>query len=73
MTDVPENIAKARFLTLQLLRLAGFVAAAAGIWLWRETARTGDPTGPGQILFVLGLVTALLLPALAARRWKSRS
>ncbi len=72
MTPPTPDSAKSRFAMLQLLRLGGFVAAVAGIWLWRDAAQAGDSEAPGKVLFVVGLFGSLVVPALLARRWRSR-
>ena len=72
MTDVrlPDHVAKARFTTLLLLRLAGAVLAAVGLLLWRTDALgTGAPNA-GALLFLLGFVGVVALPAIVIRRWR---
>jgi hypothetical protein len=73
MTEPADDLAKTRFFTLQLARLSGFICAAVGIWLWRAATQDGGSTTTGKLLFALGLFSALVVPAILARSWRSKS
>jgi hypothetical protein len=65
-----DNQAKARFLTIQLVRLCGVGLALFGLLI---IARKIDlPIEAGYGLFVVGLLDAMIAPLLLSRRWKSR-
>lgn len=72
MSTPTDDPAKRRFTMLQLLRLGGFIAAATGIWLWRDAVKNGGSDDLGRALLALGLIAALVAPALLARHWRSK-
>lgn len=64
-----EDPAKARFAVIQLLRLTGVVLTVVGALV---IARRIDlPVEAGYALFFVGVVDALFMPTLLAKRWKS--
>ena len=71
MTDdvSTEDLAKRRFLTIQLIRLAGVVMAFFGLWI--IAGKSELPLLLGYFLFLNGLFDALFLPIILAKRWKS--
>ncbi|MFC3712000.1 hypothetical protein ACFOMD_05425 [Sphingoaurantiacus capsulatus] len=69
---VPENVAKRRFLTLQLFRLAGLIVAAAGGLVWQTDRLTPYPMpGYGKALLALGLFMMMVVPPILRRAWRS--
>jgi len=73
MTDVrlPDHVAKARFTTVLLLRLAGAVIAGVGLLLWRTDALGVTAPNAGALLFLIGFVTVIAVPAVVIRRWRN--
>jgi hypothetical protein len=62
-----------RYLTIQLVRLAGSLIAAAGALVWQTDALTPVPNpAMGKALFALGLFTTLVVPAVLRRAWRSQ-
>jgi hypothetical protein len=63
--------ARDRFAILAGLRAGGIALMAVGLWMWLGGSFAGR-YGFGTILFVVGVLGALVAPALIARRWKTR-
>lgn len=61
--------AKARFITIQAMRWTGMALAFVG--LLTIAGKIGLPREAGYVIFVIGLVDALIVPSILARRWKS--
>jgi hypothetical protein len=61
--------AKARYFTIQAVRVAGIVMALLGMLVLN--GKLAWPQLLGYFLFLNGLFDALFLPTLLARRWKS--
>lgn len=66
MTEAP---AKARFIVIQLMRWAGAAIAVFGLLVIYR--KVDLPQEAGYVLFLVGLLDALIMPTLLARRWKS--
>jgi len=66
MADDP---ARTRFLVIQLVRWVGLAMVIAG--LLAIDGRIALPREAGYGLFLAGLLEALILPTILARRWKS--
>ncbi len=64
-----EDQARARFITLGVVRLSGAVMAAFGLTV--IAGKLAMPIEAGYLLFALGLFEALFMPAILARKWKS--
>lgn len=64
-----EDQVKARFLALQLIRLAGVGLTLFSLLIIAR--RIALPIEAGYVLFVIGLFAAMLAPILLAKRWKS--
>lgn len=64
-----ENLARRRFMAIQAMRWAG--AALVIIGLLIVVGRIDMPREAGYALFVVGLIDALFMPTVLARRWKS--
>ncbi len=61
--------AKARFFALQAMRWVGAALAVFGLLI--ITRKVDLPKEAGYVLFLIGLVDALIMPSVLARRWKS--
>lgn len=64
-----EDPAKVRFIVIQLARWSG--AALVFVGLLALAGRVEIPAFAGYILAIVGLIDALIVPTLLARRWKS--
>jgi len=65
-----EDLAKRRFFAMQGLRWAGMVVALLGILA--VNGKGPLPQVVGYVFTPVGLVMALVLPGVLARRWRSR-
>jgi hypothetical protein len=64
-----DDQAKRRFILLQAIRWLGTGLALLGLLaIYRKVDL---PQEAGYVLFVVGLLDALIVPTLIARRWKS--
>ncbi len=70
MADVNDDPAKLGFMILQFMRLSGVAFALFGAAIL--AGKIHLPTVIGGGLAIFGVVESLLLPALLARKWKSR-
>lgn len=61
--------ARSRWIALQLIRLTGVAVTLVGILA--IAGRIGIPPVAGYVIAVIGLVDAMVVPLLLARRWKS--
>jgi hypothetical protein len=67
-----ENLAKRRFITIQLFRLVGILIAAGGALVWQTDKLTPYPMpGYGKALLALGLFATMVVPPLLRRAWRS--
>jgi len=66
MNDDP---AKARFLVIQALRVAGVIMVLIGIAILRR--RIDLPDVAGYAIIAVGLLDALVVPTILARKWKT--
>jgi hypothetical protein len=64
-----EDLAKKRFIVMQMVRLAGVAIAMIG--LLAIAGKIDLPREAGIALFVVGLIEAMLLPTLLVRNWKT--
>jgi hypothetical protein len=64
-----EDLAKARFMAIQALRWSGVAFVVVGLLIIYGRMRVPPPVG--YVLFVIGLIDALVLPSVLARRWRS--
>ena len=67
-----EALAKARFVRLSLIRLAGMVLVVAGLQVWLKGAFGYQHELTGKLLAILGVTAMFLIPALLRRRWRER-
>lgn len=61
--------ARNRFIAIQAMRWIGTAMAFVGLLVINR--RIDLPIEVGYVLFVIGLLDALVMPTLLARRWKS--
>ena len=66
MSDDP---ARPRFMVIQAMRWAGMALVVIG--LLTISGRIDLPREAGYALFLVGIVDALIMPTVLARRWKS--
>ena len=66
-----DNPAKARFLTLQLVRLSGVAMVIIGLLTTQKALPL--PKEAGFVLLITGMVEVFVVPHLLAKRWKSPS
>lgn len=64
-----EDTARRRFVAIQAVRWAGVALAIAGIVALYGPGMLPRPLG--YLLAPVGIVTALIVPTLLARRWRS--
>ncbi|HET8613464.1 MAG TPA: hypothetical protein VFL92_11925 [Sphingomonas sp.] len=70
MTPEEDRRARDRFAVLSGLRAGGVVLMVIGIWMWLGGSFAGS-YGFGSILFVVGVIGGILIPALLVRRWRT--
>ncbi len=67
-----EFLAKSRWQMMQWLRFTGIIVMIIGMWIWAgDILRIGGWPMLGAPIFALGIVEALVLPVILAKRWKS--
>lgn len=66
-----NDLAKRRWVFLNVLRVGGLGIMAFGLYLWRIGIGGAPDELLGKVLFLFGLFEALLLPAILRRRWRS--
>ncbi|MCW1427734.1 hypothetical protein [Novosphingobium sp. JCM 18896] len=64
-----EDRARNRFIVIQAMRWIGTALALVGLLVINR--KIDLPIEAGYALFVIGLLDALVMPTLLARRWKS--
>lgn len=64
-----DDTAKRRFLTIQAMRWGGLALVVFALMIVNR--RIDLPIAAGYVLFVVGIVDALVMPSVLARRWKS--
>ena len=69
--EAQANRARDRFAFLTGLRAGGVILMLIGIWMLIGGSVAGT-YGSGGVLFVLGAVIGLVVPALLGKRWKTR-
>ena len=67
--DEAEELARSRFMKLQLIRLSGVAMAMLGAVI--ISGRLIDMPELGYVLLVLGAVEFFLLPNLVAKNWRT--
>jgi hypothetical protein len=61
--------AKRRFMAIQAMRFAGAALVIVGLLVIER--RIDLPRQAGYVLLLVGLIDALVMPTVLARRWKS--
>jgi hypothetical protein len=64
-----EDLARRRFMILNLIRLMGVGMAMIGILA--VAGKIDLPAAAGYVLLIVGMIDAFFAPAILARRWKS--
>jgi hypothetical protein len=64
-----EDPARRRFMVVQAMRWAGVAFVILGLLV--INGRVDLPREAGYVLFLIGIVDALVMPTVLARRWKS--
>ena len=70
MTD-PE-LARRRWAFLTFLRISGLAMMIVGAAVWKRGIFGFQDELVGQVLIVIGLIDALIAPAMFGRNWRSR-
>lgn len=65
----PRDTAKAKFIAIQALRWSGLALVLIGLLI--INGKIALPEIAGQVLFVVGLLDALIMPSVLARLWKT--
>lgn len=68
-TDPAPDPAKARWLAIQMVRWTGLVLFIVGLLIYAK--RIDLPEEAGWVLMAAGLLDALFMPGVLARRWKT--
>jgi hypothetical protein len=64
-----EDPARRRFMVVQAMRWAGVALVMLGLLV--IDGRIDLPREAGYVLFAVGIIDALVMPTVLARRWKS--
>ncbi len=67
--DKSEEVARGRFMALQMLRLSGIALVIFGLLV--INGKLSLPAIAGYVMLAVGVVDALVLPSVLARKWKS--
>jgi hypothetical protein len=67
--DLSEQVARGRFMALQMMRLSGIALVVFGLLV--INGKLSLPAIVGYVMLVVGVVDALVLPSVLARIWKS--
>lgn len=65
----PSDPAKSRYMVILAMRWAGVALVVFGLMIIYR--RIDLPKEAGYVLFLVGIVDALIVPSVLARRWKS--
>jgi hypothetical protein len=70
---VPDDVAKARWMTIQAARVLGVALTVLGILLVRGVVDIAGEANLliGYVFVAVGLVDAFLLPQVLARKWRT--
>jgi hypothetical protein len=66
-----EDQAKARFLTIQMVRLAGYILMFIGVTIYAGKLPLALPRWSGIALGLFGLAQTLILPMVLIKKWRS--
>lgn len=65
----PSDAAKSRFFVIQLVRWSGLAIFMVGLLI--AVGKIDLPVIIGYVLIAIGLIDALIMPTMLARRWKT--
>lgn len=65
----PEDVARARWIVIQVVRVTGVLLVLLGILTFRGVLPV--PEVAGYAFIVAGLIEVFLMPTLLARKWRS--
>lgn len=68
-TDPARDPAKARYMAILAMRWTGVALVVFGLLVIYR--RIDLPKEAGYVLFLVGIIDALIMPSVLARRWKS--
>ena len=69
-----EQVARARFAALAMMRASGVMVMLVGLLIWHSgLVRPGGHAPIGSALFLVGVVLSLLIPPYLVRRWRDGS
>ena len=73
--DENEEQARARWMVIQIMRIAGFGLVILGILMTRNVVDLVGESNQlvGYVFIVAGLLDGFLMPIFLARKWSSRS
>ena len=71
MPMTPEDLAAVRYNGLLLVRIVGAMVAIAGMAILDRPAAVEPHQAIGGGLFLIGLFTAIWLPIILKRRWRT--
>lgn len=73
MTDpADDRMWRTRWMVMNVVSIGGFVFAGLGLLIWRKGIFGFQDPLAGKVIFVIGVVEALLLPRLLRRAWRSK-
>lgn len=70
---VPEEVVKARWMTIQAARILGVALVVLGILLVRDVVDIAGESNHliGYVFIVVGLVDSFVMPQMLARKWRT--
>jgi hypothetical protein len=70
---VPDEVAKARWVTIQAARILGVALVVLGILLVRDVVDIAGETNHliGYVFIAVGLADAFVMPQVLARKWRT--
>ena len=70
---VSDDVARARWLTIQASRILGFALVLLGILLARDVIDIAGETNHviGYVFIVVGLIDGFVMPRVLARKWRT--
>lgn len=69
-----ENLARKRFLAMNLVRMSGVVLILIGLLFALDKIAVPQPPRHliGLMLIIIGMIDTFLVPGMLARRWRSQ-
>lgn len=70
---VPDDVARGRWMVIQLMRMLGFATVLLGILLARDVVDLVGESNRvlGYVLIAIGLADGFLAPQFLARKWRT--